>query len=67
MGGPELRDVAMDREQASRHRALAHPDAAARDVPDALTAGIHDAVTRDPRSGIEAEDAHHGSYDSHSP
>src|SRR5690606_11432018 len=65
VGIDELGDVAMDREQAPGHLSLAHPDAAAGHVTDALTSRIHDAVARDSRAGVEAEDSHHGSYDSH--
>ena len=67
IGIHEFGDVAVDLEEPSGQRAIADPDAAARDVADTLLAGVHDTVTRDSRSGIEAEDSHHGSYDSHSP
>src|SRR5688572_23271484 len=63
----EFGHVSVDCEQPAGHLALADADAAARDVADALAAGVHHAVTRDSRPGIEAEDTHHGSYDSDSP
>lgn len=67
VGRDELRHVAMDFEQPSCHGAIPDTYATARDVADTTLADIHDAIAGDSRTGIEAEDAHHGSYDSHSP
>jgi len=67
IGIDKFRDVTVDLEQPAGQRTVPHPDTSARDVADTLLAGVHDTVTRDSRSGIEAEDSHHGSYDSHSP
>ena len=67
VGVHQFGHVAVDVEQPPGHGALADSDAAARHVADAALPRVHDAVARDPRSGIEAEDAHHASYDNGSP
>ncbi len=63
IGVHQFHDASLDLEEPLRHRALADADAAARHVADAGLPDIHDTVTGDARSGIQAEDAQHGGYD----
>ena len=66
-GVDQLAHVSMDFEQAAGHRSIADPDAPTGDVADAGPAGVQDAIPGHPGAGVEAEYAHHGSYDSGSP
>jgi hypothetical protein len=67
IGLHEFRDMAVDLEQSSGHRAVPDPDTAAGNIADAGPAGIDHAIACDPRTGVEAEYADHGSYDNGSP